>query len=106
VPEPERDLAEIFGGLENRKRTGVAEDMRRYSFGGKGWASLRRSADMFIQDVLETSPGQRGAAGVRNSSGARLLPRTASHARSADAVSFHNGRQRSFRPFPWTRMLA
>src|SRR4051794_23555718 len=42
----------------------------------------------------------------RNSSGLRAAPRTESQARTADAVSFHNGRQRSFRPLPWTRTLA
>src|ERR1035437_3519196 len=41
-----------------------------------------------------------------NSSGTNTSPRTDSHARKADVVSFHNGKQRSFRPFPWTRTLA
>src|ERR1035441_5984934 len=34
----------------------------------------------------------------RNNSGTRTSPRTDNHARTADAVSFQSGRQRSFRP--------
>jgi len=37
---------------------------------------------------------------LRNSSGARTSPRTDSQARTADAVSFHSGMQRSLRPLP------
>src|SRR3984957_2390295 len=36
---------------------------------------------------------------LRNSSGTRTTPRTDSQARTADAVSLHSGRQRSFRHF-------
>src|SRR5215510_15609980 len=43
---------------------------------------------------------------LRNNSRAWTLPLTASQARKAEAVSFHRGRQRSFRPLPWTRTLA
>ena len=43
---------------------------------------------------------------LRNSSGAKTVPLTANHARNADVVSFHNGKQRSFRPLPWMRTLA
>ena len=43
---------------------------------------------------------------LRNSSGTKTLPLTAIHARSADVVSFHKGRQRSLRPLPWMRTLA
>src|ERR1035438_4114426 len=41
-----------------------------------------------------------------NISGTRTSPRTDSHARTAEAVSFHSGKQRSFRPLPWIRTLA
>ena len=40
-----------------------------------------------------------------NSSGARTSPLIDSQARTADAVSFHSGMQRSLRPLPWTRTL-
>ena len=43
---------------------------------------------------------------LRTSSGTRTSPRTDSHARTADAVSFHSGKQRSFRPLPWIRTPA
>ena len=43
---------------------------------------------------------------LRNSSGTEAVPLTANHALSADVVSFHKGRHRSFRPLPWTSMLA
>src|SRR5580698_6767071 len=42
---------------------------------------------------------------LRNNSGTWTLPRTESHALNAVAVSFHSGRQRSFRPLPWIRTL-
>jgi len=41
-----------------------------------------------------------------NSSGTRIGPLTANHARNADVVSFHKGKHRSFRPLPWTTTLA
>ncbi len=43
---------------------------------------------------------------LKNSSGTVAVPLIANHARSADAVSFHKGRQRCLRPLPWTRILA
>ena len=43
---------------------------------------------------------------LQNSSGTSTVPLTANHARRADAVSFHKGRQRCLRPLPWMRMLA
>ena len=43
---------------------------------------------------------------LQNSSGTEAVPLTANHARSADAVSFHKGKQRCRRPLPWTRTLA
>jgi len=49
-----------------------------------------------VQTYLRSmySKPERVMEALRNSSGARRVPRTASHARKADAVSFHNGRQR------------
>ena len=43
---------------------------------------------------------------LRNSSGTEALPRIVNQARNADVVSFHNGRQRCLRPFPWMRTVA
>src|SRR5208283_5574604 len=43
---------------------------------------------------------------LKNSSGTEAMPLTANHDRSADAVSFHSGKQRCLRPLPWTRILA
>jgi hypothetical protein len=40
-----------------------------------------------------------------NSSGAEISPLTESQARTAGAVSFHTGTQRSRRPLPWIRTL-
>src|SRR5260370_37477656 len=42
---------------------------------------------------------------LTNSSGVGTSPLTDSHARTADAVSFHSGMQRSLRPLPWIRTL-
>jgi hypothetical protein len=42
---------------------------------------------------------------LRNSSGASAGPLSANLALKAAAVSLHKGRQRSFRPLPWMRML-
>src|SRR6266700_5684122 len=43
---------------------------------------------------------------LTNSSGTDTVPLTANQARSAAVVVFHNGRQRSLRPLPWTSTLA
>jgi hypothetical protein len=40
---------------------------------------------------------------LRKSSGAGIAPLIVNHERKAEAVSFHNGRQRCLRPFPWMR---
>ena len=43
---------------------------------------------------------------LKNSSGTEVVPLTANQDRSTDIVSFHKGRQRCFRPLPWTIILA
>ena len=43
---------------------------------------------------------------LKNNSGTAAVLLTANHARIADAVSFHKGKQRCLRPLPWTRILA
>src|ERR1700730_17861939 len=42
---------------------------------------------------------------LRNSSGAGASPRTASQARTSEAVCFQSGKDRSFRPLPITRRV-
>ena len=42
----------------------------------------------------------------KNSSGMEVVPLTANQDRSTAVVSFHRGKQRCFRPLPWTIILA
>ena len=101
MPEPERHLPEIFGGLQDGQSTGVAQDVRVKLV-------LMRALDSASQRY-----GRACAGCIRNRRGSwhrcehwgivlepETSPRTDSQARTADAVSFHSGKQRSFRPLP------
>ena len=64
MSEPERDLSQVFGGLQHRQSAGVSQDVRRDVLRGQRWTRRGRGFDVFREDVFEAGARQRVAAGV------------------------------------------
>lgn len=64
VPEPERDLPDILGGVEDDHRTGMAQDVWGEVLGRQRGALLPRAVRMALQHVREPPAAQGLAARV------------------------------------------
>ena len=97
--EPERDLSDIARRLQHDHGATGPQLVWRHRAGRKE-GQILAAARVCLSSTYSNPARVMGApSALTNSSDARMLPRTASHARKSAVVSFHSGSGRFLAPF-------